>query len=105
MTEIKPVSEKQLKWLKKFNIPEDVIESLNSKSASDILKSKFEKTDTHVADEGKVTIDGTEVVHEDHTIQPSKYATMFISYVKDLVVSGKSVKEAIEIIKEAQKAF
>ena len=41
MTEIKPVSEKQLKWLRQFKVPEDIIASLNSKSASDILSAKF----------------------------------------------------------------
>ena len=31
--------------------------------------------------------------------------SMYVSYVKDLVVSGKSVEEAISIVKQAQEAF
>ena len=30
---------------------------------------------------------------------------MYVSYVKDLVVSGKTTEEAIEIIKQAIKEF
>lgn len=35
----------------------------------------------------------------------SKHKTMYISYVKDLVVSGMEIEKAIEVIKKAQKSF
>lgn len=50
---------------------------------------------------------------EVETIKPEKFAkerndkltSIYTSYVKDLVVSGKKVEEAIEIIKQARKEF
>ena len=35
----------------------------------------------------------------------NKFTTMYVSYAKDLVVSGKTVDEAIEIIKKTRDAF
>ena len=35
----------------------------------------------------------------------NKHTTMYVSYVKDLVVAGKAVDEAIVIIKKARGAF
>ena len=35
----------------------------------------------------------------------NNFSTMYVSYVKDLVVAGKSVEEAIKVIKQAQEAF
>lgn len=37
--------------------------------------------------------------------EQNKNTTMYVSYVKDLVVSGKSLEEAIKIVKEAIKEF
>ena len=36
---------------------------------------------------------------------PNKNTTMYVSYVKDLVISGNSVDDAIETIKIAKEAF
>ena len=37
--------------------------------------------------------------------EQNKNTTMYVSYVKDLVINGKTAEEAIEIIKKAKKEF
>ena len=128
MSEIKPVSEKQLKWLRQFKVPEDIIKTLNSKSASDILSSKFgdeDKPQFETPKEDKVPVVkiGEVAPNKPYYVDNKQKPVMSLptkTYPKDPVglavdifcVLNKEIdliesnmKIAIDLVKQAQKAF
>lgn len=65
------------------------------------------KNITAISNPDQTKIVGPKRVYDVETpkTSPSRETTMYTSYVKDLVVSGKTIEEAIELVKQARDSF
>ena len=88
----KPATEKQKKFMQDLKI--NFMDGVTMKEAKYMIEKALNKED-------------------DEEPQPQKSqsskgfdsASMYVSYVKDLVISGVNPSEAIELIKKAKEAF
>ena len=92
-----PVTEKQVNFMKSLgvDIPNGVTKT-EARFIIDRAVAKADESDRPARTQPKPV--ATEFLDERNT-------TMYVSYVKDLVVSGKDLTEAIDMIKLAIKEF
>ena len=88
-------TEKQINFAKTLGITEP--EQYSKETLRELIDKKVVKAEPQVKETQKTAQNGSQ--------KPYNGAAMYVSYGKDLIIAGKTLKEAITIVESLKEAF
>jgi len=88
-------TDKQLKFMKSLNLP--IYDGISKQSAKEMIAAKLDEQEEEKPEVVKIGAS--------KETKPYTNGAMYVSYAKDLIISGIKPEEAIVIVKKLKEAF